>query len=64
MNVRGTRAAKAFSAEPDIKEWADGVALNPSRVPAGHPGSAALDEARERMAAYAAPGLEKFAGWM
>jgi hypothetical protein len=64
MNVRGARATKAFSAEPDIKEWADGVALNPSRIPADYPGSPALDDARERMAAYGAPGLEKFAGWI
>ena len=28
MNVRGTRNTAAFSAEPDIKEWADRVALN------------------------------------
>lgn len=32
MNVRGTRASAAFGAEPDIKAWADGVALNPARV--------------------------------
>jgi hypothetical protein len=52
MNVLGTRAAMSFSAEPDIKAWADGVALNPARVPAGHPTSAALASARERLAAW------------
>ena len=40
MNLLGTRNAQAFSAEPDIKEWADGVALNPARVPAGISGLA------------------------
>ncbi len=58
MNVRGTRASSAYSAEPDIKEWADGVALNPSRIPPDHPPSAALDLARERLAASTGPGLE------
>ena len=59
MNVRGTRATMAFSAEPDIKEWADGVALNPARVPPGHPASAALDDARERLASYTRPALAR-----
>ena len=64
MNVLGTRAAMSFSAEPDIKAWADGVALNPARVPAGYPPSAALDSARERLAASTGPGLERLAAWM
>jgi hypothetical protein len=58
MNVLGTRAAMSFSAEPDIKAWADGVALNPSRVPARHPASPALDRVRERLASSTASGLE------
>jgi len=61
MNVLGTRAAMAFSAEPDIKEWADRVALNPARVPPGHPGSAALDDARERLARHMPGGLARLA---
>jgi hypothetical protein len=64
MNVLGTRAAMSFSAEPDIKAWADGVALNPARVPTGYPASAALDSARERLAASTGPGLERLAAWM
>jgi hypothetical protein len=59
MNVLGTRATMSFSAEPDIKEWSDRVALNPARVPPGHPGSAALDDARERLAAHTRPGLAR-----
>ena len=35
MQALGGRAALAFTAEPDIKEWADRVALNPARVPPG-----------------------------
>ena len=57
MNVRGTRAAMAFGAEPDIADWAATVALNPARVPPGHPGSPELDRVRERLAASTAPGL-------
>jgi hypothetical protein len=57
MNVLGTRATMAFSAEPDIKEWANDVALNPARVPDGYPASATLSDAQERLAKYTAPGL-------
>ncbi|WP_041308396.1 NAD(P)-binding protein [Intrasporangium calvum] len=59
--VLGTRNAMTFTAEPDIKEWANGVALNPARVPPGHPGSAQLDDARERLGRYTRPGLERLA---
>ena len=64
MNVLGGRAAMSFSAEPDIKEWSDRVALNPARVPPGHPGSAALDDARQRLATHLRPGLAGLAGLM
>jgi hypothetical protein len=64
MNVLGTRAAMSFSAEPDIKEWSDRVALNPARIPPGHPGSAALDDARERLATHMRPGLARLAELM
>lgn len=64
MNVLGGRAAAAFSAEPDIREWANGVALNPARVPSGHRPSAALDDARERLATWSAPGLARLAELM
>jgi NAD(P)-binding Rossmann-like domain len=61
MNVLGTRAALSFTAEPDIKEWSDRVALNPARTPPGHPGSPELDAARERLAAHLRPGLARLA---
>ena len=58
MQALGGRASLAFNAEPDIKEWADGVALNPSRIPPGEPleGDLAVAEARFRNAIDA--GLE------
>lgn len=64
MNVLGTRAAMSFSAEPDIKEWSNQVALNPARIPPGHPESAALDDVRERLATHTRPGLARLAELM
>ena len=61
MTVLGTRAAMSFSAEPDIREWSNQVALNPARIPSGHAGSAGLDDARERLAASTRPGLARLA---
>ncbi|TFC87779.1 NAD(P)-binding protein [Cryobacterium sp. TMT4-31] len=57
--VLGTRAAINFTAQPDIKAWSDGVALNPARVPPGYPHSAALDDARERLAIHTRPALAR-----
>jgi len=62
MNILGTQAAMSFSSEPDIKAWSDRVALNPARVPPGYPASAALDDARERLARHTKPGLAQLAG--
>jgi hypothetical protein len=64
MNILGTQAAMSFAAEPDIKEWSDRVAINPARVPPGYDGSAALDNARERLARYTKPGLAQLAELM
>lgn len=61
MNVLGTRASMAFSAEADVLEWAGGVALNPVRTPPGYGPSPALADARERFARYVAPGIERLA---
>ena len=64
MNVMGTRATMSFIAEPDIKEWSDGTALNPTRVPAGYPPSPALDDARERLMTHTGPALARLAALM
>ena len=61
MNVHGMRSAASFGAEPDIRAWSDRVALNPARVPPDHPGSPALDAAREGLARWTAPGLARLA---
>jgi hypothetical protein len=61
MTLLGTRAAITFSAEPDIAQWLTEVAINPARIPAGHPGSAAIDEARARLATHTRPALAQLA---
>lgn len=61
MNVLGLRASASFGAEADIKAWADGVAINPSRVAPDHPGSAELDEVLARLAAHTGPGVARLA---
>jgi hypothetical protein len=59
MTITGARAAAAFGSEPDIAAWASTVALNPARIPPGHPGSPALDDARARLAEHGGPGLAR-----
>lgn len=61
MTVVGARNAMSFGSEPDIKAWADRVALNPARIPPGYPGSAELDDARDRLQAHLRPGLARLA---
>jgi hypothetical protein len=58
MQALGGRASLAFSAEPDIKEWASSVALNPARVPPGQPVDDDLAAVAERFRAAASPGIE------
>jgi hypothetical protein len=60
MTVLGARASSSFGAEPDIKAWADGVALNPVRTPPGER-SARLDEALHRMQANMGSGVARLA---
>ena len=64
MNVVGFQNTAAFNSEPDIKDWANRVTLNPARVPPEHPGSAELDGVLERVAAHATPGLARLAELM
>jgi hypothetical protein len=64
MNVVGFRNAASFTAEPDIKDWASRVAINPARIPPDHPGSAELDAVLERVAAHVKPGLARLAELM
>lgn len=61
MQVLGGRAAAAFNAEPDVKKWADRVALNPARVPPGTAADGDLAAAVERLKAAVDPGLRALA---
>ena len=61
MQVLGGRASLAFTAEPDIKEWVDRVALNPARVPPGQAVDADLAAAEERFRAAVGPGIAAMA---
>jgi hypothetical protein len=60
QQVLGSRAS-SFSAYPAIRGWADGVSLNPGRIPPELAGSAAVAAAQERLARYAAPGMARLA---
>jgi hypothetical protein len=61
MNVRGLRNSAAFSAEPDIKEWTDRIALNPARIPPEYPRSPELDDVLGRLGRHLAPGVARLA---
>ena len=59
MNLLGARATASFGAEPDIKAWANGVPLNPARIPADDLGSAELDDALGRMQTHSSAGMAR-----
>jgi hypothetical protein len=61
MNVHGTRATTSFGAEPDIKAWADGVPLNPARVPPERSGDPDVVAALQRLKANAPAGVARLA---
>lgn len=57
MQLRGAAATRAFNAEPDIADWANGCALNPSRIEPSRRNDAAVRQAAQRLADVAEPGL-------
>jgi hypothetical protein len=61
MQVRGTLAAAAFGAEPDIDTWANQCALNPSRLDPTQRNEPAVQAATERVASCAERGLNRMA---
>jgi hypothetical protein len=56
--VLGSRAS-SFTSYPTIRDWADGVSLNPGRIPPDLAGSAAVAAVQERVAQYIEPGLAR-----
>jgi hypothetical protein len=61
MQVRGTLAVRAYSAETDIAAWANGCALNPARVEPAHRDEPEVRAASARLAALAEQGLARMA---
>ncbi|QIX27225.1 pyridine nucleotide-disulfide oxidoreductase [Nocardioides sp. JQ2195] len=61
MQVTGGRAAAAFGANPEIKAWADQVALNPARTSPELMRSDGVAASVERLKAYAGPGMGRLA---
>jgi len=55
QQVLGARAS--FRSEVHLEEWADGVALNPARIPPELAGSTAVTAAEERLRRVAGPGM-------
>ena len=64
MNVLGFQNTASFNAEPDIKDWANRVALNPARVAPELAGSADLDGVLGGVQANATRGLARLAELM
>jgi hypothetical protein len=57
MQVRGTLAARAYNAEPDIAAWTNGCALNPSRIDPAQRDDGTVRAAAARLADVADRGL-------
>jgi hypothetical protein len=61
MQVRGTTATRRYGAEADIATWADGCALNPSRMDPAQRVDPSVRAAVERAAAHSERGLARLA---
>ncbi len=55
------RRASSFGSYPGIRDWVDGVSLNPGRIPPELAGSAAVTAAQERLAGHVGPGMARLA---
>lgn len=59
MQVRGTLAARAYGAEPDIAAWANACALNPAKIEPAQREDPAVQAAAARLATLVEPGLAR-----
>ena len=59
MQVQGVLATRAFSAEPDIAQWANSCALNPARVTPAQRADPAVRAAMSRLAEVGDRGLAR-----
>jgi NAD(P)-binding Rossmann-like domain len=61
MQVRGTVAARTYGAQPDIAAWANGCALNPSRIEPSRREEPGVQAAATRLADHIDRGLTNMA---
>lgn len=61
MNLLGTRASMSFGSEPDIKAWADSVAINPAALPPEQERTPELQDVLARLKVQMPRGLEGLA---
>jgi hypothetical protein len=61
MQVRGTHAARAYGAEPDIAAWANQNALNPSRITPAQADEPAVRAAKATLSDITEQGLARLA---
>lgn len=61
MQMRGTVAVRTYDAESDIAAWANGCALNPSRIDSSERDDPAVQAASARLAAVAERGFTRMA---
>jgi hypothetical protein len=61
MQVRGALATRAFGAEPDIADWANGCALNPARIDESRRDDPAVSAAAARLRDHAEAGIARLA---
>ncbi|MFP5416664.1 MAG: NAD(P)-binding protein [Actinomycetes bacterium] len=61
MQALGNRAARALSAEPDIKAWANGTTLNPARITPERADDPEVRAAMDRFQAHVVAGMARLA---
>jgi len=59
MQVQGNLASQAFTAQPDIREWANQTTLNPGRIPPERVGDPVVAAALERNRIHTAAGIAR-----
>jgi hypothetical protein len=61
MQVLGNKSSMAFGSDPDIKQWANTVSLNPARVPAERQDDDEVKAVAERLKTSMPPGMQRLA---
>lgn len=61
MNVLGTRATRSLTAEPDVRDWLDSIAINPARVPPERRDDPAVQAVLQRLQEHTPAGLARLA---